>query len=229
MADEYDLAAMNRAAQTAGGRVEGGVDTGSSFWERFAGALYDQRGSLLEGVGQYYQTQGYGTYFQSMASELGLKAGSYGMLANWAQIGMVFPQLQQTVIDIQTAILRKQTAEKWLGRVSATRARYAKAGIAIDDRADTPMKAVLTLLESSQEELGWIETDKKVREFNEVFMPGIEAKVKASSATYQKDLMKISQDYSLKNAEIAKDKANLDALATVVGSVGKAVGVGIDE
>ena len=223
MPDEYDIGAMDRAQQTAGGRVEGGVNS-SSFWGDFASNLYSRRGELLDAAGTYSQGVGYGTYFSSLANRFGLEAGSAGLLADWAEIGMVFPELQQRVINIQTAIQRKQSMDKWLGRVSATKTRYARAGIAVDDRADTPMKAMLTLLESGQEELRWIEADKKVREFNEVFMPQIEAKVKKSSARYQQDILKINQDLAVKSGEIQAKAATTKAWAQVVSTTAMAFG-----
>ena len=223
MADDYDIGAMTRAQQTSAGRVEGGVSA-SSFWGDFASNLYGRRGDYLGAAGKYQEGVGYGSYFSSMANRLGLQGAQAGMLGDWAEIGMVFPELQERVIGIQTAIQRKQTVEKWLGRVSATKARYAKAGIAIDDRADTPMKAMLTLLESSQEELRMIEVDRKVREFNEVFMPGIETRVKQSSAVYQKDLLRINQDLAAKSANIQRKAATTQAWAQVVSSTAMAAG-----
>jgi hypothetical protein len=207
----------------------GDASSGSSFsWEKFGSSLYRSGGGLLETAGKYTEGRAYGTRFSAMASGLDLKGSAFGMAANWANIGLVFPELQKSIIAIQTNIARKQSLEQWQNRISATKARYAKSGVAADagGMSDTPLKAMLTLLEASAEELRWIDTDKQVREFNEVTLPGIQTRLQESGATYQKDLTRINQNYALRMGKIAKKAAYMQAGLSVIGSGAKAYGAG---
>jgi len=222
--DSYDAGAMSRAVQTSEGRIYGGQDS-SSPWLDFSTNLFGKSGGLLEAAGKFAENSAYANRYTSMASGLDLKASAFGMAANWANIGLAFPELQQQIINIQTNIQRKQSLEQWQNRIASTKARYAKSGIAVDaGRDDTPLKAMLTLLEASDEELRWIATDKSVREFNEVTMPGIQTRLQEAGATYQKDLLKTQQTQALRMASIATTHARVTGIAGVVGAGAKAYG-----
>lgn len=204
-----------------------GARTEKSPWLDFSSNLFGRSGGMLEGVGKFTQNMAFANRFTNMAGALDLKSGAYGMAANWANIGLAFPELQQQIINIQTNIQRKQSLEKWQGRISSTQARYAKSGFAIDAAGtDTPLKAMLTLLEASDEELRWIDTEKGIREFNEVTMPTIQVKLQQSGAQYNKELTNIQQNQALRMSKIAKTNAYLTGIASVIGAGAKAYGGG---
>lgn len=217
-------ASTEQGQDTRGSTALSSYQDPPSPWGQFARALFQNRGELLQGYGKSIEGQGMGSLFDAMSSRFGLQGANYGQISRWADLGMVFPQLQEQVIGIQTDVARKQSLDKWSSRISSVRARTARAGIAVDAGADSPMKNLLTLLQASSEEARAIEVDRSVRMFNEVTMPGIETRLKSSQAEYQSDLMKINQDLSLRMADISTSAANGQMYMSIVGAVGKAAG-----
>ncbi|MHC4676574.1 MAG: hypothetical protein ACYTBZ_29160, partial [Planctomycetota bacterium] len=106
-------------------------------WTNFGKAVLSQRGRIIEAAGQVAKGEGYATGMELLSSELGLEAISQQMLANWAEMGLDFASLQGTLIDIQTAIQRRKSTEKWIGRHQSTKARYAARNISV--RVGTPV------------------------------------------------------------------------------------------
>jgi hypothetical protein len=147
-----------------------------------AGDLYDQRGNIVEGVGQWYEGQVEGQAGRTMGSQYDALETSYGLQAGWAGVDKLVPEVQGRVIELQALADRSVAMDKWIGRYAATRTGYAAAGIAVD--VGTPVMMTGQLLKSLDEELKQIDLNRSIREFNEVTIPLARAEVQQIQAEH---------------------------------------------
>lgn len=142
-----------------------------------------------------------------------------GVDFDWLQTGGSFTELQDMIIGMQGGIERSGIYDKWMGRHSAVKARYAKAGVVVDGGGDeAPMQAVGKLLESMDEEIRYSRMNEGLRRFNEVTLQEIRGKSAKSANEYQQELVTIEADSAVKMAKAGQKAALVSGIAKVAGS-----------
>jgi len=177
-----------------------------------AGKLYGQRGTIVEGVGGWYEGQVSAQASRNMGVQFDSQATSYGLQMDLANLSGIMTGVQGEVIEYQALANRSEAIDKWAGRWGSTRAGYAAAGVAVD--VGSPVLAAGKILKSLDTELMTIDTNAKIRRFNEVAVPLARAEIQRTQAQYAKKMAKTQSKVAQQSAKTSSTMGWLDAIST---------------
>jgi hypothetical protein len=129
--------------------------------------------------------------------------------------------LSDAIIDLETQRERTYNNLLWSRKWSTARTRLAKAGVEVEGAMgeSTPLLILAEILKQREQIDAQIATNARIRKYNEVYLPGMEAQNQRGQLGYQASMARV-------NAKIAAAGAKAQryqSWSQLFGSIGSAI------